>query len=367
MKGLANLVVGSSMLAVHAMDGGKKPAVDPTAPTFDNVEPTTYSEYSASGRLRCSAAPTSTKECWADGEGTLFRYGCMKGDDRVLTDKCDEGCDNCEGDWKWGGERQGVCYNDGTLLYSFNCGGDAEEPAQPEKPKQPIIPSSGGGDRSAKSCEELRWPVDNGDDSVCGFSKVDNGECATGTYTEAKTICAAVGARLCTADELMADETKGTGCKGDCARVWSSTRCETGHHSLSGASKCAKNWPEECTDNGEKLVVRCCADTGDGEAFFPFGGDPNTFSPATAKDYSLGDGNCGVNQPINTYSCWTSPDKTTYRFACSSDDSFVYHQSCGTDRTCADSSCSGGWKKTGEVTEQCYSNEAFLYHYQCSN
>jgi hypothetical protein len=48
-------------------------------------------------------------------------------------------------------------------------------------------------------------------------------------WSHAGSICLAVGARLCTAEELQADETRGSGCAHDREWVWSSTECADGH------------------------------------------------------------------------------------------------------------------------------------------
>lgn len=359
MKGLT-LIISSSMVA-HAMDGGNKPATIITESADDTVTVTTYSEYVAGNRARCDGTALRTKTCWQDEDGTMFRYGCVEDDTKVLTDECDSNCENCAGEWKWAGETSDLCYDDGSVLYSFNCGSDT--PATPI-PMMPVTPSAGGG--SEKSCEDLGWTIQGGSKAVCGYSKVNQGDCGTGSYAEAEAMCASVGARLCSTEELSNDETKGTGCKGDCKRVWASDTCASGHHSLAGASKCAGDYPPECTSDNEELVVRCCADVGGGSASSS-SGYPEGFSAAVAKDYRIEDGSCGVSAAIAQYSCWTDPvNKKSYRFACSNSDSFVYHQECGSDKTCDDSSCSGNWEKMGEVTDQCYSRGAdYLYHYQC--
>jgi hypothetical protein len=45
---------------------------------------------------------------------------------------------------------------------------------------------------------------------------------------QAQEICETAGARLCTNDELKADETHGSGCNYDFEWVWSSTPCSLG-------------------------------------------------------------------------------------------------------------------------------------------
>ena len=48
-------------------------------------------------------------------------------------------------------------------------------------------------------------------------------------WSHASSICLAIGARLCTADELQAEETRGSGCAHDREFIWSSTACDGGH------------------------------------------------------------------------------------------------------------------------------------------
>ena len=64
---------------------------------------------------------------------------------------------------------------------------------------------------------------------MCGESDLPPLPGCSGTlnFNCAKDFCENVGARLCTASELAADETAGSGCSADGAFLWSSTSCGT--------------------------------------------------------------------------------------------------------------------------------------------
>ena len=65
-------------------------------------------------------------------------------------------------------------------------------------------------------------------DGVCGGSRdFGQGVDCSGpvSWTEARDFCEGVGARLCTEDELLNDETKGSGCALDDELIWSRTPC----------------------------------------------------------------------------------------------------------------------------------------------
>lgn len=142
---------------------------------------------------------------------------------------------------------------------------------------------------SAKTCSELGWqpqglyhpelePVvcAESDDHQAGF------ECTTTTITDADAICRGVGARLCTAAELLAGEGSGTGCDDD-QMVWSSTNqfgilsCDEGEmlvvhgrgiadHKVGTTDENGDRdgcWEPDCHPpvcDGGVASVRCCAD-----------------------------------------------------------------------------------------------------------
>lgn len=122
---------------------------------------------------------------------------------------------------------------------------------------------------SASTCGELGWNATQyGAPTVCGESEIvpaggGTFEC-TGTvpWEQAKAACEVVGARLCTADEMAADETRGTGCGYDDDRLWTATLCEGGALTQAGSTKHLGKHPAQCTNlSAPGVVTRCCADT----------------------------------------------------------------------------------------------------------
>jgi hypothetical protein len=108
------------------------------------------------------------------------------------------------------------------------------------------------------SCATLGWA--NIVNNVCGESDIVKGA-TTKCYNYrawqgAKTVCEAVGARLCTNAELAADTTKSTGCNFDSQFVWSSTACAGGYL----AGKGNGDGTSECKATTAGAPVRCCAD-----------------------------------------------------------------------------------------------------------
>ncbi len=84
-----------------------------------------------------------------------------------------------------------------------------------------------------------------GDPEVCGESDADvmGGACSGAvSFEAARALCQHGGARLCTSDELLADEAKGTGCNYDQALVWSGTSCGVVHGGGDGG---ARPWKEQ--------------------------------------------------------------------------------------------------------------------------
>ena len=79
-------------------------------------------------------------------------------------------------------------------------------------------------------------------------------------------MCTGLGARLCTTDEIQADETRGTGCGHDNAWVWSSEACDSVDQTChliacgSTANGCASEAPY-CAPDTEEHEVSCCSDT----------------------------------------------------------------------------------------------------------
>ena len=113
---------------------------------------------------------------------------------------------------------------------------------------------------SARSCTELGWGGAYGSTSVCGASSVP-GCYPTKTWAEANEICQTAGGRVCTWSELNADETRGTGCDYDSARVWTSTQCATDSYwTQAGGTNYLGTFPKQCTTAATGAAVRCCAD-----------------------------------------------------------------------------------------------------------
>ena len=82
---------------------------------------------------------------------------------------------------------------------------------------------------SASTCEDLGWfnAAQFGDEMVCSASKIDGACSGLLTQPAAAAFCASTGARLCTLEELYADEARGTGCGYDSELLWTATPCPT--------------------------------------------------------------------------------------------------------------------------------------------
>lgn len=164
---------------------------------------------------------------------------------------------------------------------------------------------------SAKSCAQLgaigsvdaSLDVGFGSPLVCAASRITSGSnnpnghtCATATdYESATNMCHAIGARLCTSDELSGNEAKHSGCNLDLERVWSSTEdeCPDGATATqAGGADYLEEHPITCTDQTDDLFVRCCADAcpdpcagnpcGNGKCSVPSDGDDRQFNPGFA-------------------------------------------------------------------------------------
>lgn len=129
---------------------------------------------------------------------------------------------------------------------------------------------------SCNTCSELGWTVGNhgaGDaDTVCAESD-DGFACTSGVvFSEAEETCMLAGARLCTADELIAKEGQGTGCGHDNRLVWSSSSGTTASGQTVTCSAVERLAVQgnylgrpsdlQCVDVQEASPsLRCCADT----------------------------------------------------------------------------------------------------------
>lgn len=130
-------------------------------------------------------------------------------------------------------------------------------------------PNPSGPDRTGKSvltCDELGWEDKFGSTKVCASSRVSRGSCTLPLdSTTAVRLCLSIGARLCTAPELVSDEARDSGCGLDDQRVWSATVCQSpsgvaGFVSLSGATNTRIQISPTCSTTNERMPVRCCAD-----------------------------------------------------------------------------------------------------------
>ena len=114
---------------------------------------------------------------------------------------------------------------------------------------------------SVSTCAQLGWTDEFGSASVCAASDAPPLSTCSGyaSWTAAAETCENVGARLCTLDELVGDEARGTGCDYDYEIVWSATECGTdGHFVTRGASYIGED--SHCAVNSAMHRVRCCAD-----------------------------------------------------------------------------------------------------------
>lgn len=99
---------------------------------------------------------------------------------------------------------------------------------------------------------------------ICAGSKGKGGVCLgkSAKFTSALEQCDAIGARLCTKDELYENKAGiGTGCGGDKHLVWTSQKCRNGKRRLAINVKSRET---TCSKLSSRRQVRCCADATDG-------------------------------------------------------------------------------------------------------
>eukprot|EP01047_Picozoa_sp_COSAG01_P046434 COSAG01_NODE_4361_length_5098_cov_2.121024_1_plen_1077_part_10 len=99
------------------------------------------------------------------------------------------------------------------------------------------------------------------------FSRVSLGTSCehSSDYSEADAVCHADGARLCTAAEVAADCTAGTGCNHDHDLVWTSTPCTPTHlfaaiGNPANRGAVARQGNVQCEPTSALHEVRCCSD-----------------------------------------------------------------------------------------------------------
>jgi hypothetical protein len=113
---------------------------------------------------------------------------------------------------------------------------------------------------SVSSCSDLGWTnaATYGDTDICGSSVNNKNQCSNKkNFGGAKSFCESFGARLCTLNELLDDEVKGTGCALDAKPVWSSTECSNGYYVASGSTD--KTLTSCKKTNTKNIYGRCCA------------------------------------------------------------------------------------------------------------
>ena len=112
------------------------------------------------------------------------------------------------------------------------------------------------------SCVGKPFYSDKNGNGVCVTSKDASGKCMNkGGYSmsEAEDACDALGARLCTLDELKNNEAKGTGCGLDKKMIYTATPCSTGGLMIGSGGSGVGSF---CSAPGEQQLqvdgVRCC-------------------------------------------------------------------------------------------------------------
>jgi hypothetical protein len=121
---------------------------------------------------------------------------------------------------------------------------------------------------SSASCAQLQWDASTfGSSSVCSGSNLPNTVpiCdPAATWSDANALCAGAGARLCTFEELVNQESRGAGCGIDGSLLWSSTACNGGYLLEYGAAN-FQEVNKTCAVDSPGVVnrFRCCADVFD--------------------------------------------------------------------------------------------------------
>lgn len=145
------------------------------------------------------------------------------------------------------------CKRDSKKGYARCCADVGDGTPVPAPTKAPTV-------SSVSSCTDLGWTnaAARGDADVCGNSKDSTNTCSgKKKWAVANNWCENQGARLCTLDELLDDEARGTGCSLDDDKVWSGTACNDGYYVAAGSSLSDMT---ECKTITNKVKVRCCAD-----------------------------------------------------------------------------------------------------------
>ena len=237
------------------------------------------------GARLCSAAEMSADEA--------RETGCTLDEQQVWTStKCDEGYELVYGASNFGGGLT-TC-GDSHGLHFARCCADtvvttpqgilalpSASPTASPVPSPTPVPShepttsfvSSEVQVSALTCEELGW--DNaaafGSSLVCAESHIVVSTQCEGlrSWSQANDLCLNNGARLCSIEEIEADETRGTGCGLDNDELWSSTPCGSdGFYLGFGSSGATTGDSPTCSPLLDAAGVntrnffRCCADVG---------------------------------------------------------------------------------------------------------
>ena len=162
--------------------------------------------------------------------------------------------------------------------------GTACETANPCTTGQCGVPAG-----SQKSCIDLGWTTTPGDDdAVCGASALSTVCYENKSQTEAAALCGGAFGRLCTLDEMLAEETADTGCGFNATYNWTSTSCGDGAFWVAaGRDDYTATMPPFCEHaDVYAYTVRCCGDAAPAEL------EPRCIDEGT--DCGVDVGNCGA-------------------------------------------------------------------------
>lgn len=117
-----------------------------------------------------------------------------------------------------------------------------------------------------KSCRQLGWPVVPGSSLCARAPKVLDGCLSTITFADAQKYCSALGARLCSSQELsdprFSDST-GDECDVKNMRVWTSSWCADSEViTQASTSDALGSAPKECSaQESRAAMLKCCANS----------------------------------------------------------------------------------------------------------
>eukprot|EP00045_Choanoeca_perplexa_P017655 m.261284 g.261284 ORF g.261284 m.261284 type:complete len:2833 (+) comp17596_c0_seq5:884-9382(+) len=240
-----------------------------------------------SKRLDVCAAATDpiTGKCFTDAiQGEAMTYSqaeatCSKLGARLCTiyelrrgEATSTGC-NVDATFAWSATECGRCGNEAYSAYRVHPAGeqcvDHYKTAAVRCCADASTAEAQLTGLSSRTCGELGWSPSRTEfdtfGHVCAASAVSStdGEASCPTaatpFAVAEQYCASLGARLCSAEEVEAEETRGSGCGFDLKRIWTRSPCENGFYTMPGASY-ATTIKKECTASSDAAFVRCCAD-----------------------------------------------------------------------------------------------------------